>query len=161
MFVTQVRLFSNRENTRALAANDVWAIVGSSSDLIPLATRSADVSVTAPASGTALWADLWSVPAHATGGSQMQGPSPLLPAWFEFGLMPSRAQHGRGLQLGATPLQLPGHTSGPSQQVQDSNGEGQELSDSMMPDSETLMRSEFLLPLDQQTTHMYNQLLTF
>ena len=161
VFVAQVRLFSNREHTRALSANDVWAVVGSSTDLIPLAARSADVSVTAPASGTALWADLWAVPAHASGGSQMQGPSPLLPAWFEFGLMPSRAQHGRGLQLGATPLQLPGRSSGSPQQGHDGKSEAKELTDSTMPDSETLMRSEFLLPLDQETTHMYNQLPTF
>ncbi len=65
--VMQVRLFSSRDHTRALAANDVWAIVGSSLDLIPLASRSSNVSITAPVSGTALWADLWTVPAHASG----------------------------------------------------------------------------------------------
>ncbi len=63
----QVRLFSSRDHTRALAANDVWAIVGSSLDLIPLASRSSNISITAPVSGTALWADLWTVPAHASG----------------------------------------------------------------------------------------------
>ena len=154
--VAQVRVFSSREHTRALAANDVWAVVGSSTDLIPLATRSADISVTAPASGTVLWADLWTVPAHATGGSQMQGPSPLLPAWFEFGLMPSRAQHSRGLQLGATPLQLPGK----SDLALASEDGVQDLVGDMMPHSRTLLRSEFLLPLDEETTGMYNQLLS-
>ena len=186
----QVRLFSSHDHTRALAANDVWAIVGSSLDLIPLASRSSNISITAPVSGTALWADLWSVPAHASGisgfldsqhrsniqkakndrdaaaagGSQMQGPSPLLPAWFEFALQPSRMQPSRGLQLGASPLQLPGHLSASSQKehrefVSSSEG-GSQLIGGVMPTKETLMRSEFLLPLDQDTIAMYQKLLS-
>lgn len=158
----QVRLFSSRDHTRALAANDVWAIVGSSLDLIPLASRSSNVSITAPVSGTALWADLWTVPAHASGGSQMQGPSPLLPAWFEFALQPSRMQPSRGLQLGASPLQLPGQLSSSQEKhvVVSSSEWGSQLIGGVMPEKETLMRSEFLLPLDQETTAMYHKLLS-
>lgn len=155
----QVRLFSNHEHTRALTAHDVWAVVGSSTDLAPLATRSFDVSVTAPSSGTVLWADLWTVPAHATGGSRMQGPSPLLSAWLEFGLMPSRVQHSRGLQQGAAPLELPESVSSKSEGVQAGTNADDELDGGMMPDAQTLMRSEFLLPLDQETIRMYNSVL--
>jgi len=186
--VMQVRLFSSRDHTRALAANDVWAIVGSSLDLIPLASRSSNISITAPVSGTALWADLWTVPAHASGisgvlhsqhrsnmhkaksdcdaaaagGSQMQGPSPLLPAWFEFALQPSRMQPSRGLQLGASPLQLPGQLSSSQKEhdVVSSSEWGSQLIGGVMPEKETLMRSEFLLPLDQDTIAMYQKLLS-
>ena len=158
-----MRLFSSHEHTRALAANDVWAVVGSSLDLIPVASRASNIAITAPVSGTALWADLWAVPAHASGGSQMQGPSPLLPAWFEFGLMPSRVQPSRGLHLGGSPLQLPGTLSSSQQQDSDAASDlgcGSELIDGVMPEKATLMRSEFLLPLDKETTAMYHDLLS-
>ena len=155
----QVRLFSNHEHTRALTAHDVWAVVGSSTDLSPLASRSFDVSVTAPSSGTVLWADLWTVPAHATGGSRMQGPSPLLPAWLEFGLMPSRVQHSRGLQQGAAPLQLPERVTTMSEEMQAGTDAVDELVPDALPDAQTLICSEFLLPLDQETIRMYNSVL--
>lgn len=156
----QVRVFSNHEHTRALTAHDVWAVVGSSTDLAPLAARSADVSVTAPASGTVLWADLWTVPAHATGGSRMQGPSPLLSAWLEFGLMPSRVQHGRALQQGATPLQLPGTVAEETLEgMQAGTNAVDELVAGRLPDAQSLTRSEFLLPQDQETIQMYNSVL--
>ena len=156
----QVRVFSNHEHTRALTAHDVWAVVGSSTDLAPLAARSADVSVAAPSSGTVLWADLWTVPKHATGGSRMQGPSPLLPAWLEFGLMPSRVQHGRALQQGATPLQLPDTvTSSSSEGMEAGTNAVNELTAGRLPNAQTLECSEFLLPQDQESIRMYNSLL--
>ncbi len=92
----------------------------------------------------------------------MQGPSPLLPAWFEFGLMPSRVQQSRGMQLGASPLQLPETVSSLSKQHVEGmtdTGSGSELIGGVMPEKETLMRSEFLLPLDDDTTAMYHELL--
>jgi hypothetical protein len=70
----QVRVFSSRDHTRALAAGDAWAAVGWSGDLLPLAERSSNVALTAPASGVPLWADLWAVPAGAAGGSEV-GPA--------------------------------------------------------------------------------------
>ena len=100
--------------------------------------------------------------AAAAGGSQMQGPSPLLPAWFEFALQPSRMQPSRGLQLGASPLQLPGHLSSSQKEhdVVSSSEWASQLIDGVMPEKETLMRSEFLLPLDQDTIAMYQKLLS-
>jgi spermidine/putrescine-binding protein len=65
----QVRVFSGRDHTRALKAGDVCAVVGWSGDLVQAAERSADIALVAPASGTALWADVWTVPAHAMHGS--------------------------------------------------------------------------------------------
>jgi spermidine/putrescine-binding protein len=65
-------VFSSREHTRALGASDVWAAVGWSGNLVPQAERSADVALVAPASGTALWADVWTVPTHAMHGSRVR-----------------------------------------------------------------------------------------
>lgn len=54
---------------------------------MPLSLRAQRVQVVAPRSGTTLWADLWVVPAGAGGP---QGPSPLLPLWFELPLQQAR-----------------------------------------------------------------------
>lgn len=62
----QVRVFSNLDHVRALGSGDVTAIVGWSEDLLGL--RATNVTLAAPTSGTALWADLWGVPARAAGG---------------------------------------------------------------------------------------------
>lgn len=56
---------------------------------MPLSLRAQRVQVLAPASGTTLWADLWTVPAGAGGP---HGPSPLLPLWFELPLQPARCR---------------------------------------------------------------------
>ena len=41
---------------------------------------------------------------------QMEGPSPLLAAWMDYWLQPSRAAWNRGLKSGASPLLLPPST---------------------------------------------------
>jgi len=97
----QVRLFSQSEARRALAAGDVWAWVGPSEELLPAVASSSNVRLVAPASGTTLWADLWVVPAAAgtKGADSAEGdagerpePSLLLPLWLEFGLQPARCE---------------------------------------------------------------------
>ncbi|KAI8466668.1 MAG: hypothetical protein J3K34DRAFT_379213, partial [Monoraphidium minutum] len=100
----QARAFSDRDHTRTLMAGDTWAVVGTSEDLVPLAERTPSLELVAPLSGTALWADLWVVPAAAAGGHLKAGPSPILPSWLEFGLMPARAGTLGTLRTGATPL---------------------------------------------------------
>lgn len=66
-------MFSNNEHVRALSGGDVWAIVGWSGDLLPLAARTPAVQIVCPASGTALWADLWAVPSQACHGPHGKG----------------------------------------------------------------------------------------
>ena len=48
---------------------------------------------------------------------QMEGPSPLLPAWLAFWLQPSRAAWNRGLKHGASPLLLPPQHTAPEQET--------------------------------------------
>lgn len=92
-----MRLFSERDAGRALAAGYVWALVGPSEEMLAAAARSSNVTLAAPASGTALWADLWAVPAGAgaeagfdPGAEGAPVPSPLLPLWLDFPLQPVR-----------------------------------------------------------------------
>ncbi|KAK9843320.1 hypothetical protein WJX74_010303 [Apatococcus lobatus] len=163
----QVRVFSNNEHVRALSGGDVWAIVGWSGDLLPLAARTPAVQVVCPASGTALWADLWAVPSQACHGSQGRGPSPLLPAWLEHGLQPQRAQRSKGLDHGASPLLLPGSAAPPPPgQACHSVAEGAALeaaeygmADKHMPAEAVLERSEFLLPVSSRMMQTHSRLL--
>ena len=48
---------------------------------------------------------------------QMEGPSPLLPAWLDFWLQPSRAAWNRGLKSGASPLLLPPQSTASDQET--------------------------------------------
>ncbi len=104
-----------------ITAGDVWATVGWSHDLIPQAERSSNIVLVAPTSGTPLWADVWVVPSHAKGGSNMEGPSPLLSSWLEFSVMPGRIVTLSGLKTGASPLLL-----GDAEEQQGDDGGGDE-----------------------------------
>lgn len=64
----QVRQVSAREQQQALTAGNIWAAVGPSSSLVPLALQHNNIALIAPASGTLLWSDLWVVPRGASGG---------------------------------------------------------------------------------------------
>lgn len=95
---SQARLFSSQEHVRALLAGDVSVVVGSSTDLVPLAERTPSVDILAPKDGTNLWADVWVVPANAEHGHLNSGPSPVLPSWLEFCVSPARADVLNGLK---------------------------------------------------------------
>eukprot|EP00878_Enallax_costatus_P040752 GHUV01047116.1.p1 GENE.GHUV01047116.1~~GHUV01047116.1.p1 ORF type:complete len:269 (+),score=63.83 GHUV01047116.1:54-860(+) len=104
---SQARLFSSQDHVRALLAGDVWVVIGSSTDLVPLAERTPSVNLVAPRDGTNLWADIWVVPANAEHGHLNSGPSPVLPSWLEFCVSPARAETLNGLRSGASPVLLP------------------------------------------------------
>eukprot|EP00873_Tetraselmis_striata_P012654 jgi/Tetstr1/432918/TSEL_022258.t1 len=160
----QVRVFNSKEHVRALNADDCWVVVGFSDELIKLAKRSSNLKLAAPLSGTVLWADMWTVPKGAAGGSRKLGPSPLLPLWLDFELQEARAARAKGLQSGsASPLLLPPTVVPPGRAVGDlppSSAAGHEgLDDTFMPLPDILARSEFLQPLDKSTAAVYDKIL--
>ncbi|KAI3429510.1 hypothetical protein D9Q98_005599 [Chlorella vulgaris] len=164
--VKQVRVFSSTDHVRALGAGDVDAVVGWSDDLLPLVERTNNLEAAAPLSGTTLFADCWCIPTAAAGGAEDGEPSPLLPAWFEIGLQPVHAPRSKGLRSGASPLLLPGapwRRGGAARNcsllepAEPPSGSSQ--LDRMMPSTEVLERSEFLLPLDAETSQLYRRLL--
>ena len=131
------------------------------------------------ATGTSLWADLWTVPAQASGGQKGKGPSPLLPVWLDFCLQPQRMQAHRGLQQGAAPRLLPDLSHDvasqyrhkySSNELSTAGGESMPAAwqnamrrdggwgmhaGGMMPLDEVLAKSEFLLPQDAATKQMF------
>lgn len=92
-------------------------------------------------------------------------PSPLLPAWLELGLQPVHAQRSKGLRGGASPLLLPGGAAVQRGKAACSLLEpaapppGRVALEQLLPSSEVLERSEFLLPLDAETSALYRRLL--
>lgn len=151
-------LVSDRDAARALASGDALAAVGSSAALAPLAMRSSAVETVAPASGTALWADVWAVPAFAAGGGGGGGPSPLLPAWLELPLAPSRADASLGLRGGgASPLLLP--EKGRVWRPAVPGGPPAYLDRGALPPPSILAASDFLTPPDDDVAAVFRDAL--
>jgi len=172
----QVKFFSNTEMLKALAAGEVFVVVGWSPELLSAAMKSTNVGIVMPASGTSLWADLWTLPANLT-----NRPSPLASQWIEFTLKERRMQKSRGLRGGASPLMLPSISSKPQAkgakcQVKTASVESdyldyntamsrrkerdRDLVNGLMPSTEILAASEFLLPLSNTANAQYRQLIT-
>jgi len=55
----QVKFFSSTQHLKALAAGEVWVIVGWSPELISAAIKSTNIGLVVPSSGTSLWSDMW------------------------------------------------------------------------------------------------------
>ena len=160
--VGQIKVFSNVDHVRAMSAGEVDVVVGWSDDLVPLAERAATAELIVPLSGTALWADTWCIPTAAAGGAEDDTPSPLLPAWLELGLQPSRLR--RSLRGGASPLVLPPVDKNFEKKkgcfpVRTKAAGNAALGESLMPSDAVLSRSEFLLPIDVETAAMYREVL--
>jgi hypothetical protein len=88
-------------------------------------------------------------------------PSPLLPAWLELPLHPVRSQASKGLKGGASPLLLPAaadrrQRQGGTDAGGGSDDDGSELRGGVMPSAGVLRRSEFLLPIDDQSAEIFN-----
>lgn len=97
----------------------------------------------------------------------------MLPSWLDFGLQPLRAERQRDLKAGASPLLLPDAAPGASpgrrgkapvvpQEARFDDGEAHALNvldRGVLPNKETLARSEFLLPLDSNSQRLYWELL--
>ncbi|MGK7892133.1 MAG: extracellular solute-binding protein [Xenococcus sp. (in: cyanobacteria)] len=79
----QVKFYSSDKYLQPLVLGDTWAAVGWSSDIVPLVRRYPDkIGIVVPASGTALWADLWVQPTIA---HQLSDPlATILRSWIEF-----------------------------------------------------------------------------
>ncbi|MBF2097911.1 MAG: extracellular solute-binding protein [Gloeomargaritaceae cyanobacterium C42_A2020_066] len=142
----QVRLYSNRYYLQPLMQGDVWAAVGWSSDLLPVARRNPMLGVVVPRSGTALWADLWVAP-RAAGAVP-----PLAQDWLQFCHQPRQGQ-SLLTQGTSAPPRLLGNAS-PSNPIALGHP-------AQIPAPEVLQRSEFLQPLSPGSTDQYRQLWTW
>lgn len=145
----QVKFYSSDAYLQPLILGDTWLAVGWSTDVIPLLESNPQIQAVFPASGTALWSDLWVSPkvrreAIATVSS---GELTLPEQWIDFFWHPEVAPQLSLLSgatspvvLSLTPAELP---------------ETLQSDALLLPEATILQRSEFLNPLPKATASQY------
>lgn len=137
----QVKFYSSDTYLQPLILEDTWLAVGWSNDLIPIIQRYPQLAGVIPTSGTALWADLWVIPA----GNANQ---PLNRNWIDFCWLRPIAEQISLLSKANSPIPV---------ELNPANIQA-ELRHLLIPDQQILQRSEFLLPLSEETSQQYQSL---
>ncbi|NJR52369.1 MAG: extracellular solute-binding protein [Leptolyngbyaceae cyanobacterium CSU_1_3] len=140
----QVKFYSSDTYLQPLLLEDTWVAVGWSTDVLPLMQRGQPIEAVFPASGTALWTDLWVRPATSN------TLSPLLAEWINFCWQPDIAAQLSLLSFAASPI-LPTLNATTLPHSLQSNP-------LLSPKAEVLDRSEFLEPLPEATVEEYRRL---
>lgn len=140
----QVKFYSSDHYLQPLLLGDTWLAVGWSTDVLPLIQRNQPIAAIFPASGTALWTDLWVRPATAT---KMP---PLLAEWINFCWQPEIATQLSLLSYAASPTlstlnatQLPKFL---------------QANPLLTPPLKAFEQSEFLQPIAGSTVEQYRSL---
>ncbi len=149
---SSVKLYSSDAYLQPLILGDTWAAVGWSTDILPLRERYSNIAVVIPASGTALWADLWVRPANTTGRNAPNNSNSdnLLSQWIDFCWKP------------AIVPQLSLRTKAASPML--SNLNKQDLPKALqknpllLPEPDILQKSEFIQPLPPEVAQQYQDL---
>ncbi|MGP1382032.1 MAG: extracellular solute-binding protein [Thainema sp.] len=139
----QVKVYTSTSYLEPLLIGDISLAVGWSTDIVPVLRKSRDLAAVVPVSGTALFADLWVQPASASSTDDADSSTDLLSQWFNFYWQPEV-----GIQLalqaaGSSPV-VPGLSA-------DQLPETLQQDELSLPNSEILSKSEFLLPLTDDT----------
>ncbi len=138
----QAKLYSSDSYLQPLLLGDTWLAVGWSSDVMPLLQRSGTIAAVVPASGTALWADVWVRPVKSD-NTNLE----LAQKWINFSWEPTVANQISILSRATSPIVL----------TEDRQTLPVDIRNNplLLPDAKTLAASEFLLPLPQATVDQY------
>ena len=139
----QVKFYSSNRYLEPLIIGDTWLAVGWSSDILPLIARYPQLTVVIPASGTALWADLW---VHPT--SKNENKTDLFYKWIDFCWQSEIAKQ----------ISLLTKTNSPINSKISANDISEPFNKILTNNSSILDKSEFLLPLTPQITQEYDLL---
>ena len=118
-----------------LILGDTWLAVGWSTDVIPVLQRYKELGAIVPRSGSAVWADVWVSPTKSS-SNQL-----LAQQWIDFCWLPKSQKQISILSKAASPM---GIEINPTD-IQET------LRSLLLVEAETLAKSEFLLPLPQET----------
>lgn len=140
-----VLLYDSDNYLKPLILGDTWLAVGWSGDISPQLQRQHNIAIAIPKSGTALWSDVWVKP-KATSATN----NPLVPAWIDFCWQPEIATQ-MSLLTGATSPIVWGMARADLPKDLRENRQ-------LLPDSDILERSEFLLPLTVASMQQYQRL---
>lgn len=131
----QVKFYSSDQYLQPLLEGDTWLALGWSTDLLPVLNRY-KLKAIIPQSGTALWANLWVSPNLAPKNSGIQ-------EWIDRFLNPDLALKLSQFSDAVSPLLITANRETlPSSLLK---------SGIKFPDPAVLSKSEFLLPLSEQT----------
>lgn len=131
----QVKFYSSDRYMEPLILGDTWLAVGWSTDVIPVLQRYKELSAIVPRSGSAVWADVWVSPTSSS-SNQL-----LAQQWIDFCWQDQSQRQISILSKAASPM---GIEINPTD-IQET------LRSLLLVEAETLAKSEFLLPLPQET----------
>lgn len=138
----QVKLYSSDTYLQPLILGDTWLAVGWSTDVLRVMQRYQQIAAVVPASGTALWADLWVSPVGEAATSDLSH------KWIDFCWQQTAREQISLLSKGSSPIPV---TLNP-----DDIQKG--LRSLLLSDPQIFQRSEFLLPLPKATVQQYQSL---
>jgi len=133
----QAKFYSSTAYQQPLQRGDVWAVVGSSRDILAMPQYGKQIAAVVPESGTALWADLWVRPANAE-------TSELVDRWLDFCWTPQIARQLSLLTFALSPAISIEHRSDLPESLQNNS--------ILLPDATIVKRSEFIKPFTDETT---------
>lgn len=141
-----VKLYDSDTYLKPLITGDTWLAVGWSTDFSEKFRRQHNIGVVIPASGTALWADVWVKPASKTSVSELS----LAQQWIDFCWKSEIA----------TQMSILTGTTSPIVSQINPNELPERLRQNplLFPKAEILDQSEFLLPLPESTLQQYQAL---
>ena len=138
----QTRLYSSRNYIEPLMLGDIWVAMGWSSDVIPALSQDPNLGFVVPASGTAIWADLW-VKAKNSATDSIDFPAnKLTRQWIEYWWSERVAQDIEMFTNAASVISMQNPSDEKTTQLTQAD----------------LSRSEFLLPLSPNAIEQYRQL---
>ncbi len=137
----QVKFYASNRYLEPLIIGDTWLAVAWSSDVVPIIGRYPQLGVVIPQSGTAMWADLWVLPAG-------KNKSALSSEWIDFCWTPNIAKQ---ISL-FTKTNSPISTNMATFDIQEP------LRNLLLSNSQFFDKNEFLLPLPQSTVKQYESL---
>ncbi|HEY9696618.1 MAG TPA: extracellular solute-binding protein [Trichocoleus sp.] len=144
----QVKFYGSQDYLQPLLLNDTWAAVGWSTEILPIVKRDRRIAAVVPSSGTILTADLWVRPVKAP-ESDNADRRQLQNQWINFYWQPQIATQLSLLSLAASPILMGSDRSQLPEALRQNP---------VLPPEAVLQRSEFLLPLSEQTTQQYQQM---
>ncbi len=155
-----VKFYSSDSYLQPLILGDTWVAVGWSTDILPMLQRYSNLAAIVPASGTALWADLWVRPAaknsanNSANNSNFQkannsNSQSLWPQWIDFCWEPSITEQISLRTRAASPM-LNHHQSDLPKKLQENP--------ILLPEAALLEKSEFIQPLPPESAQQYQDL---
>lgn len=147
----QVKFYSSRFYLQPLLLKDTWLAVGWSSDILPILKRDRNLAVVYPASGTALWANLWVRPVRASSDHLSTAN-----AWIDFCLNSTMATAMAIQGNGTAPLGLANPQTLTQRLSRDRRFTSLPHADILFPPA--LDQSEFILPLSESSERTYSRL---